>query len=98
MVYSFTYGAGPEMRSIGYNFDIDKFSINFKTDESKSVSSSNPSTIIYRDREYRTTLTPIKGRKLVRDGITIKMKEQGIERDITNETGVLTLEADGSKG
>ena len=98
MIYSFTYGAGPEVREVGYNFETDKFSINFKTDESKSVSSSILSTITYHNREYRTTLTPIKGRKLVRDSITIKMKEQGVERDITDEEGVLKLAADGSKG
>lgn len=93
MIYSFTYGAGPKQRTIGYDFNKIQYNINF-TSSNSSVSSSNPSTIVYDGSEYRTTLTPIEGYKLVKDNIVITMNNV----DITNDDGILTFNADATSG
>lgn len=91
MIYSFTYGAGPEMRTIGYNFNKIQHEISF-TSKDNSISSSNPSTVIYDGSEYRTTLIPIEGYKLIRDTITIKMGNQDITDEVLNlETGEIII-------
>lgn len=91
MIYSFTYGAGPEMRTIGYDFNRIKYNINFESKD-KSISSSNPSAIIYDGSEYRTTLIPIEGYKLTKDTISIKMNGIEIKDEVLNlETGEIII-------
>lgn len=91
MVYSFTYGVGPEMRSIGYNFDKIQYTVEF-TSKDNSISSSNPSTTVYDGSEYRTFLTPIEGYKLIKDTVSIIMDNQEITDQVLNlDTGEIII-------
>lgn len=91
MIYSFTYGVGPEMRSIGYNFDKTQYTVEF-TSKDNSISSSNPSTTVYDGSEYRTFLTPIEGYKLIKDTISIIMDNQEITDEVLNlDTGEIII-------
>lgn len=94
-IYSFTYGAGPVVREVAYDFDENKFKylVHFSSHDN-SVSNSNIDSIVFGGGSYNTTLIPREGYLLDKNKISIKMGEKELKDDpnvFNIKTGKITI-------